>query len=78
YNLTELTRSVLENEEYRFDRYVAAFNLQAGQEYRFAYILEAQVPGEYQMPVTILEDMYIPELRNLMVKPQVLKIEAQK
>lgn len=78
YNLTELTRSVLENEEYRFDRYVAAFNLQAGQEYRFAYILEAQVPGEYQMPVTILEDMYIPELRNLMVEPQVLKINAQK
>lgn len=78
YNLTELTRSVLENEEYRFDRYVAAFNLQAGQEYRFAYILEAQVPGEYQMPVTILEDMYIPELRNLMVEPQVLKIKAQK
>jgi len=30
------------------------------------------------MPVTILEDMYIPELRNLMVEPQVLKIKAQK
>lgn len=78
YGVENLTRSVLENEEYRFDRYVAAFNLSAGTEYRFAYVLEAQVPGIYHMPITLLEDMYIPELRNLMVHPQVIKIEEKR
>lgn len=75
--LNKLTRSVLENEEYRFDRYVAAFDMKRNQEYRFAYIVEAQIPGEFNMPVTILEDMYIPELRNVMVSPETFVIKGQ-
>ncbi|MDC7252680.1 alpha-2-macroglobulin family protein [Wohlfahrtiimonas chitiniclastica] len=77
YNATNLTRNVLTHEEYRFDRYVAAFDMKAGETYRFAYVLEAQVPGDYQVPITLLEDMYIPELRNIMVTKGRYHIEAK-
>lgn len=57
------------HEEYRLDRYVASLPLRAGEKVIFRYLLEASVPGEYQMPTTIIEDMYLPDRRNVMTQP---------
>ena len=54
------------HEEYRLDRYIASLAINAGEKVTFRYLLEAAVPGEYQMPITIIEDMYLPERRNVM------------
>ena len=51
------------HEEYRFDQFVASMSMKKGVTYRFAYAIRAQVPGSYQAPATVLEDMYLPMLR---------------
>lgn len=68
-------RSRIEHEEFRFDRYVVSLPMQAQEKQTFTYILEAAVPGEYEIPVTILEDMYLPSLHNIMVTPGSVIIE---
>jgi uncharacterized protein YfaS (alpha-2-macroglobulin family) len=52
-------------EEYRDDRYVAAFDTSPdkGGNFALAYILRAVTPGKYRVPAIELEDMYKPELR---------------
>jgi uncharacterized protein YfaS (alpha-2-macroglobulin family) len=52
-------------EEYRDDRYVAAFDTYPGKNNSFAvaYILRAVTPGKYRAPAVEVEDMYKPELR---------------
>lgn len=67
-------RNRMEHEEFRFDRYVASLPMKADEKQTFIYILEASVPGEYEIPVTILEDMYLPELHNMMVQPGTITI----
>lgn len=66
---------MMEHEEFRFDRYLVSMPLKANQEYTFSYILEAAVPGEYEMPATMIEDMYLPQYHNLMVDPGKIIIE---
>lgn len=66
---------IMEHEEFRFDRYLVSLPMKAHEDYTFSYILEAAVPGEYKMPVTILEDMYLPEYHNVMVKSGKVMIE---
>lgn len=51
------------HEEYRFDQFVASMPMKKAVTYRFAYAIRAQVPGSYQAPATVLEDMYLPMLR---------------
>ena len=68
-------RNRIEHEEYRFDRYVVSLPMKAYETQYFTYILEASVPGTYELPVTIVEDMYLPELHNLKVIPGTITIE---
>lgn len=53
----------LTHEEFRFDRYVAALDMEAGKTYTFLYVIEAAIPGEYEIPNTYIEAMYLPDLR---------------
>jgi uncharacterized protein YfaS (alpha-2-macroglobulin family) len=50
--------------EFRYDRFVAAFNRAAGDEREFnvAYVVRAVTPGTYDHPAANVEDMYRPEL----------------
>jgi uncharacterized protein YfaS (alpha-2-macroglobulin family) len=52
-------------EEYRDDRYVAAFDTDPDKSNGFAvaYILRAVTPGKYRAPAVEVEDMYKPETR---------------
>ena len=50
--------------EFRYDRFVAAFNRAQGDEREFnvAYVVRAVTPGTYDHPAASVEDMYRPEL----------------
>ncbi|EJC78069.1 large extracellular alpha-helical protein [Rhizobium leguminosarum bv. trifolii WSM2012] len=50
--------------EFRYDRFVAAFNRAQGDEREFnvAYVVRAVTPGTYDHPAATVEDMYRPEL----------------
>lgn len=49
--------------EFRYDRFVAAFNRAAGdnREFNVAYVVRAVTPGTYDHPAASVEDMYRPE-----------------
>ncbi|MFC3074788.1 alpha-2-macroglobulin family protein [Shinella pollutisoli] len=49
--------------EFRYDRFVAAFNRSAGsgREITFAYVVRAVTPGVYDHPAAQVEDMYRPQ-----------------
>jgi alpha-2-macroglobulin len=51
--------------EFRADRFVAAWDLDAGgaTQFQFAYIVRAVSPGEFLHPAALIEDMYRPERR---------------
>ncbi|QSY97244.1 alpha-2-macroglobulin family protein (plasmid) [Rhizobium bangladeshense] len=50
--------------EFRYDRFVAAFNRASGdsREFNVAYVVRAVTPGTYDHPAASVEDMYRPEL----------------
>ncbi|WP_246710720.1 alpha-2-macroglobulin family protein [Mesorhizobium sp. RMAD-H1] len=50
--------------EFRYDRFVAAFNGDASspREFTVAYVVRAVTPGTYAHPAASVEDMYRPEL----------------
>gem|GEM_PF-1967473 len=56
--------SQLEHEEFRFSSYVASLAMYKGANYTFVYVIEAAVPGTYEIPSVTLEDMYMPMLKN--------------
>jgi uncharacterized protein YfaS (alpha-2-macroglobulin family) len=55
----------VEHEEFRDDRYVAALSLHAGDTARVFYLVRAVTPGTYNVPPSLVEDMYRPELRGV-------------
>ncbi len=67
--VTELNRSKPTFEEFRDDRYLAAWSLKrgyrslGGKDATVAYVMRAVTPGEFIIPAGIVEDMYRPENR---------------
>lgn len=67
--VTDLDRSKPTFEEYRDDRYMAAWSLErgyqslGGEDATVAYVMRAVTPGEFIVPAGIVEDMYRPEYR---------------
>lgn len=57
--------SALIHQEYRDDRYVAAINADANMKFPLVYLARAVTPGVYQVPPTLIEDMYRPQRRVL-------------
>ncbi|MFV0449081.1 MAG: alpha-2-macroglobulin family protein [Vibrio sp.] len=69
YPLTEAN-----HQEFRNDRYVAAFDgVFLRRKLRFAYVVRAEVSGDYIWPATKVEAMYNPAQR-IMLKPNVGKV----
>ncbi len=60
-----MQQSQIVHREYRDDRFVAALNLRKGQSSHLFYLARAVTPGRYQVPPTLVEDMYRPELRAI-------------
>ena len=65
----ELDRSSPSFEEFRDDRYLAAWSLKrgykslTGKDASVAYVMRAVTPGEFLVPAGLVEDMYRPEYR---------------
>jgi hypothetical protein len=70
--ITKVTRLTPTFEEYRDDRYVAAWSLSRGYRtrgikdnaYYVAYVMRAVTPGSYLVPAVAIEDMYQPRYRS--------------
>ncbi len=65
-------RSRISHQEYRDDRYVAAMDADSYSTTRVFYLVRAVTPGNYQVPVPLVEDMYDPEIRALGTTPDIL------
>jgi len=65
--------------EFRYDRFVAAFNRSQGdnREVTLAYVVRAVTPGTYDLPAAQVEDMYRPQYsaRTATGRMQVVKAE---
>ncbi len=65
--------------EFRYDRFVAAFNRSEGdnREVTLAYVVRAVTPGTYDLPAAQVEDMYRPQFsaRTATGRMQVVKAE---
>ncbi|HCH23476.1 MAG TPA: hypothetical protein DE179_04195, partial [Oceanospirillaceae bacterium] len=67
--VSDLPRTEPSFEQFRDDRYMAAWSLPNGfrslnqGESTIAYVMRAVTPGEYLVPAAIVEDMYRPENR---------------
>ncbi|MGF1724366.1 alpha-2-macroglobulin family protein [Photobacterium nomapromontoriensis] len=48
------------HEEYRNDRFVLSHSFSKGVTYTFAYVLRAEVPGQFTVPPVYIENMYSP------------------
>lgn len=46
--------------EYRNDRFVLSHSFTKGVTYTFAYVLRAEVPGQFTVPPVFIENMYLP------------------
>jgi len=67
----------LKHEEYRDDRYVAAFTLSSYQATHLVYLVRAVTPGTYTVPQALVEDMYRPEIRGLSDTDAQLTVKAR-
>jgi len=68
--------SQVDHIEYRADRFVAASKIEKGNMMRFAYLIRAEAPGNYQLPSAQIESMYTHDSRLILTAPMT-KIEVQ-
>jgi len=65
-----LAENPLKYREFRFDRYVAAVDLEPwDRSHHLFYLMRAVTPGRYRLPQPAVEDMYRPGLRALGQNP---------
>jgi len=57
-------RSSFDHEEFRFSSYIVSRSIYRSVNYKFVYVIEAAVPGTYEVPSVTIEDMYLPMLKN--------------
>ncbi len=67
--LKQYRLTVPDHTEYRNDRFVVADEFHKGTQYRYAYVLRAEVPGTFAVPPVFLESMYRPE-KHLIYRQQ--------
>ncbi|MDA6249189.1 hypothetical protein OSK06_26180, partial [Escherichia coli] len=53
----------IQHMEFRDDRFVAAVPVNEGQPVTLVYLARAVTPGTYQVPVPMVESMYVPQWR---------------
>ncbi|HHW4681435.1 MAG TPA: alpha-2-macroglobulin family protein, partial [Xylella taiwanensis] len=64
--LSERTAAAdIKHEEFREDRYVAVLQLTRGNTAHLFYLVRAVTPGSYNVPPSLVEDMYRPALRGI-------------
>ena len=61
--LSQMQQSDIQHLEFRDDRFVAALPLNESQHATLVYLARAVTPGTYQVPVSQVESMYVPQWR---------------
>jgi len=61
--LNQMQQADIQHMEFRDDRFVAAVPVNEGQPVTLVYLARAVTPGTYQVPVPLVESMYVPEWR---------------
>ncbi|MCO7226342.1 alpha-2-macroglobulin [Pleionea sp. CnH1-48] len=72
-----MQRTRIQHQEYRDDRFVAAIDLDRRRVSTVFYLARAVTPGHYQVPPTLVEDMYRPYLRAIGNSSGTLTIKAK-
>ena len=74
--LNQMQQADIQHMEFRDDRFVAAVAVNQGQPVTLVYLARAVTPGTYQVPMPMVESMYVPQWRAtgaaegiLIVKP---------
>ncbi|MET6678789.1 alpha-2-macroglobulin family protein [Citrobacter amalonaticus] len=74
--LNQMQQADIQHVEFRDDRFVAAVAVNRGQPVTLVYLARAVTPGTYQVPMPMVESMYVPQWRAtgaagdiLIVKP---------
>lgn len=61
--LNQMQQADIQHMEFRDDRFVAAVPLNEGQHATLVYLARAVTPGTYNVPVSQVESMYVPQWR---------------
>ncbi|MNE03381.1 hypothetical protein D3C80_958800 [compost metagenome] len=61
--LSQMQQADIQHMEFRDDRFVAAVPVNEGQPVTLVYLARAVTPGTYQVPVPLVESMYVPQWR---------------
>jgi len=61
--LSQMQQADIQHMEFRDDRFVAAVPVNEGQTVTLVYLARAVTPGTYQLPVPMVESMYVPQWR---------------
>ncbi|WP_151995795.1 alpha-2-macroglobulin family protein [Buttiauxella massiliensis] len=61
--LNQMQQADIQHMEFRDDRFVAALPLNEGQHATLVYLARAVTPGSYNVPVSQVESMYVPQWR---------------
>ncbi|OAT16901.1 alpha-2-macroglobulin [Buttiauxella noackiae ATCC 51607] len=61
--LNQMQQADIQHMEFRDDRFVAAVPLNEGQHATLVYLARAVTPGSYNVPVSQVESMYVPQWR---------------
>ena len=61
--LSQMQQADIQHMEFRDDRFVAAVPVNEGQPVTLVYLARAVTPGTYQVPVPMVESMYVPQWR---------------
>ena len=72
--LAQMQQQDIQHIEYRDDRFVAALALFAGRPATLVYLARAVTPGEYSVPMPLVESMYVPQWRATGATPQQLSV----
>ncbi len=59
--ISSLKSDQIKHQEFRDDRYIAAFNAHKYGEQKIYYLMRAVTPGQYTLPPSYVEDMYSPD-----------------
>ena len=73
--LNQMQQADIQHVEFRDDRFVAAVAVNSGQPVTLVYLARAVTPGTYQVPMPMVESMYVPQWRATGVAGDILIVK---
>ena len=73
--LNQMQQADIQHVEFRDDRFVAAVAVNQGQPVTLVYLARAVTPGTYQVPMPMVESMYVPQWRATGAAEEILIVK---